>query len=362
MKRSERYRRELLEQVIPFWMRNSVDTEQGGFWTCLDREGKRYDDRKYVWMNGRQVWTLSKLYQRVEPREEWLAAAKAGAEFLRRHVYDEQGRCYFALTRDGRPAAYQRKPYGAAFVMLGLLELSKVTGDEALRAEAVSLYERTQGWIADPASLGRPQYGPPASQLADIYVLCFMAQELGDAAMQQRCLELVKAHEVRGVLMETVAPQSTPEGRLFCPGSSFEIAWLLLRAKPSAEMEQWLLEVIAQTMAYWDNGFPYFVDLEGKPTLQLEHSQRLWWVHVEALVALAQAYDRTREERWLRWFDQVDAWTWKHFRDPVHGEWFGYLDKTGQPELTAKGNHYKGCFHIPRALLYCAEMLERHDL
>jgi N-acylglucosamine 2-epimerase len=369
MTRAARYRHELLENVIPFWMKHSVDHENGGFWTCLDREGKVFDDRKYVWLNGRQIWTLSKLFRTVEARAEWLTAAQAGADFLRQHVYDAEGRCYFALSSEGAPSAYQRKPYGALFVMVGLLELSKVTGDPALREEAEGLFWQIQKWIQDPALLGRPPFGAPASQLADIYALAFMTLELAEVSDDPRyrtvmaeCLEKVKVHCQEGVLLETAAPRSTPEGRLFCPGSSFELAWILLRLNPDPAMEKWLLAIIESTMAYWDNGFPYFIDIDGHPTLQLESSQRLWWVHVEALLALATAYDRTRDPKWLAWFDQVDEWTWKRFRDPEYGEWFGYLDKHGEPELTLKGNHYKGCFHIPRALLYCGEIWQRHGL
>lgn len=348
MTRAARYKQELLENIIPFWMKHSIDPEHGGFWTCLDRQGNLYDDRKYVWLNGRQVWTLSKLYNTVERRQEWLDAAQKGAAFLRKHVYDEQGRCYFALNRDGSPAAYQRKPYGALFVMLGFLELSKATGDESFRAEALNLFEKMQRWIADPTLLGRP--GKLPSQLADIYAMAFMSLELGQSYQPVN----INAHIQKGVLLETAAPLSTPEGRLFCPGSSFEIAWILMRLNP----EPWHLDVIEATMQHWDNGFPYFIDIEGHPTFQLEHSQRLWWVHVEALIALAQAYKHTGDAKWLKWFDQVDAWTWKHLRDPDYGEWYGYLDKHGNPELTCKGNHYKGCFHIPRALLYCSQLLE----
>lgn len=369
MTRAARYREELLRNIIPFWMSHSVDHQHGGFWTCLDRQGKVFDDRKYVWMNGRLVWMLSKLYRVVEPRAEWLEAAQAGADFLRRHVFDPEGRCYFALTSAGAPAAHQRKPYSGLFVMLGLLELSKATHNAALRAEAEVLFERVQSWIADPTLLGRPQFGPPASQLADIYALAFMALELTETGsdgsytgLMSDCVHRAKAHLQKGVLLETVADPATPEGRLFCPGSSFEIAWILLRLNPDAETEKWLLDVIEATMSYWEQGFPYFIDIEGKPTLQLESSQRLWWVHVEALLALAHAYDRTLDPKWLAWFDQVDAWTWQTFRDPACGEWFGYLDKHGKPELTLKGNHYKGCFHIPRALLYCSEIFARHGL
>ena len=347
MTRATRYRQELLENIIPFWMKHSIDHQHGGFFTCLDRQGQLYDDRKYVWLNGRQVWTLAKLYNTVEPREDWLGAAQQGADFLRQHVYDEQGRCYFALTREGAPAGYQRKPYGALFVMLGLLELSKATGDRQLRAEAIALFKKIQQWIADPTLLGRPAKLP--SQLADIYAVAFMSLELGQSYEPD-----LAAHVHKGVLLETAAPLSTPEGRLLCPGSSFEIAWILMRLKP----EPWHLDVIEATMRHWDNGFPYFIDIEGRPTLQLEHSQRLWWVHAEALIALAQAYHHTKDPKWLKWFDQVDEFTWQHFRDPEYGEWYGYLDKHGKPELMCKGNHYKGCFHIPRALLYCSQLLD----
>ena len=247
MTRAERYRDELLTNIIPFWMRHSVDRQNGGFWTCLDRQGKIYDDRKYVWMNGRQIWTLSRLYRQIEPRPEWLAAAQGGADFLLRHVYDAEGRCYFSLNQDGSPAGYQRKPYGAVFTMLGFLELSKATNNANLRAEAERLFAQIRGWIDDPSLLGRPQLGPPASQLADIYVLAFMALELAEGnsnpqylAVMRECLQKVKAHRHQGVLLETVAPHSTPEGRLFCPGSSFEIAWILLRILdylPDAGME-----------------------------------------------------------------------------------------------------------------------------
>ncbi len=369
MTRAARYREELLGNIIPFWMKHSVDHERGGFWTCLDRKGNVYDDRKYVWMNGRQIWTLSKLFREIEPRASWLSAAQSAADFLRRHVYDAGGRCYFALTSEGSPAGFQRKPYSGLFVTLGLLELSKATADQAMQAEAAALFWRVKSWIEDPALLGRPHFGPPASQLADIYALALMALEMAEISSDPRypavledCFAKVKDHCQKGVLLETVAPRSTPEGRLFCPGSSFEIAWILLRANPDAATQKWLLDIIENTMAYWDQGFPYFIDIDGQPTLQLESSQRLWWVHAEALLALAHAYDRTRHPKWLTWFDQVDDWTWKHFRDPEYGEWFGYLDKHGQPELTLKGNHYKGCFHIPRALLYCSEIFRRHAL
>ncbi len=131
-----RYRGELLESVVPFWLSHSVDREYGGYFTCLDRNGKVYDTRKYVWLQGRAVWTFSRLYNQVEQRLEWLEAAACGINFLRRHAFDPLGRPYFSLTREGRPAFFQRKPYGAVFAAAGVLEYAKAVNDSRCCAKA----------------------------------------------------------------------------------------------------------------------------------------------------------------------------------------------------------------------------------
>ena len=183
-----RYRRDLLESVIPFWMKHSVDREHGGFFTCLDRDGSLYDDRKYMWLNGRQVWMLSRLYNEVEKRPEWLEAARGGAEFLRRFARDPRGRCYFSLTRDGRPAAYQRKPYGAVFIMLGWLEYAKASGEDWARREAINLFWAVRRWIAEPGLMDRPSLAGASafSQLADVMVQISMALELAAVDPEDR--------------------------------------------------------------------------------------------------------------------------------------------------------------------------------
>ncbi len=56
------YRDALLQDVLPFWERHSIDREQGGYFTCLDRAGHVFDTDKFVWLQARQVWTFSMLY------------------------------------------------------------------------------------------------------------------------------------------------------------------------------------------------------------------------------------------------------------------------------------------------------------
>jgi N-acylglucosamine 2-epimerase len=368
---AHRYHTELLERVIPFWLRHSLDSEHGGYFTCLTREGQVYDSRKYVWLQGRAVWMFSKLYNELEPRREWLDAARLILDFLRAHAQDEQGRYYFSLTREGRPAFYQRKPYSAVFAMLGMLEFSKATNDLTLRAEAIALFWNILAWIDDPSLLGRPT--PQLPSLADVMITVSMACEIAKVDPDPRypeilhqCLQRAKAFydPARRIFLE-YPPASTPEGRLFCPGDSIEASWFLLHADPDAEMRALLLDSIEGALEFgWDReygGLYYFMDVEGLPPLPLEANMKLWWPHTEAIYATLLAHSVTQDPKWLKWHERVDSYAFAHFSDPEHGEWFGYCDRRGDLTNTAKGNNYKGCFHIPRMLLLSYQLLSREQ-
>lgn len=371
-----RYRAELLDRVIPFWLAHSLDREHGGYFTCLTREGAVYDSRKYVWLQGRAVWMFSKLYNEMEPRPEWLDAARLILDFLRRHGRDPDGRYYFSLTRQGQPAFYQRKPYAAVFAMLGMLEFSKATQDSALQAEALELFWRIRSWIDEPARLGRPVLAGALKMtaLADIMVLASMASEIARIDPDPRyrdvlgwCMESSRAHydPQRRIFLERHGPREFPEGRLFCPGDSIEAVWFLLHAldfQPDAALRAMLLDVLEGSLDLgWDReygGLYYFMDVEGYPPLPLESNMKLWWPHTEAIYATVLAYSLTGEDRWLEWLQRLDAYAFAHFADPEYGEWFGYCDRQGNLTSTAKGNHYKGCFHVPRMLLMSLQRLQ----
>ena len=379
-----RYRRDLFESVIPFWMKHSIDREHGGYFTCLDRDGTLYDDRKYMWLNGRQVWMLSRLYNEVERRPEWLEAARLGAAFLRSHARDAQGRCYFSLTRDGRPAAYQRKPYAAVFIMLGWFEYAKASGEEWARREAIALFWSIREWIRNPALMDRPVLaGAPAfSQLADIMVQLSMALEIAAVDPDPRYLDVLREcyaaaflhlEPNRQVLLENVGPgglrrPEMPEGRLVSPGHVIEVCWFLLHTLervPEAGRTEDVLRILDSAMRYgWDEeygGLFYFMDINGRPPLQLEASMKLWWPHTEAIYALVLAYTKTRDQKWLDWLRIVDDYTYRTFPDPQYGEWYGYCDRAGKPTHLLKGNSYKGCFHVPRALLLSIQRIEQFE-
>lgn len=377
-----RYRQNLTESVIPFWLRHSLDREHGGYFSCLDRDGAVYDTRKYVWLQGRAVWMFSRLYNELERRPEYLDAAALGVEFMRRHARDPHGRVYFSLTREGRPHFYQRKPYAAVFYMLGLLEYGRASGDRGCVDEAVELFWRIVEWIADPALLDRPSYPGqiPASNLANLLVVGMMAIELAPMFDEPRYRQAIRAtldgvarhyDPQHRIFLENVALAGhdlaqLPEGRLFNPGHSIETAWIVLHMlefAPDPARRRMALEALGGSLERgWDQehgGLLYFMDVEQRPTLQLESTMKLWWPHAEAIYALVLACAQTGEQRWLDWLARVDAYTFAHFVDAERGEWFGYCDRRGDLALTSKGGSYKGFYHVPRALLFSMQRIEQ---
>ncbi|NLG51960.1 MAG: N-acylglucosamine 2-epimerase [Chloroflexi bacterium] len=383
----ECYRQDL-DACIAFWLQHSLDREYGGYFTALDRDGTVYDTKKYMWLQGREVWMFSRLYNEWERKQEYLDAATLGLHFMRRYGRDEQGRIYFSLTRDGKPFFYQRKPYAAVFYMLGLLEYFKATGDESCLQESVDLFWRIREWINNPSLMGRPVMAgqPPMSGLADVMVLASMAIELTQVQDDPRYRDVmreaiagVRRHydPERRILVENVplTPMDIhewPETRMFIPGHSIEVAWFLLHilenlpdipADEQAAAQQLALVVIEGSLEYgWDKefgGLYYYMDLGGFPSLKLEADMKLWWPHTETLYALVLAYSLTRQDRWLSWLERVHQYSYAHFADPEYGEWFGYCDRRGNLTHTCKGGNYKGCFHVPRFLLMTIQRLQQ---
>jgi len=176
--------------------------------------------------------------------------------------------------------------------------------------------------------------------------------------------------EQLNVVLESVAPDGSHpdcfEGRLINPGHGIEAMWFIMdiaRRRKDEKLISRTIDVILSTLDLaWDKdygGIFYFLDAQGKPPLQLEWDQKLWWVHLETLVALIMGYRLTGRDECRQWFEKVHKYVWDRFPDPEFGEWFGYLNRQGQRLLSLKGGKWKGCFHVPRALFLCHLELSR---
>ncbi len=385
------YRRALLDDVVPFWLRHSLDREYGGYLTCLTRDGSVYSGDKAIWLQGREVWLFSKLYNTVEARAEWLEAARLGYRFLVDHGFDADGRMFFSTTRDGRPLRKRRYLFSETFAAIACAQYVRASGEEAAWNLARRVFTMTVDLHRDPQT--RPELAAtvppkvfPATRQSKAHampmILIATSQEMREVAdephftadIDEAINEILThfLHRDERVLLENVGPHGErldlPAGRLTLPGHAIETSWFLLREalhRRDASLQESALDILRWSLEWgWDEehgGLLYYVDIEGLPPEQLEWDMKLWWPHTEALYALLLASYLTGDPFWDDWYRRMHSWTFAHFPDPVHGEWYGYLHRDGSLANPAKGSMWKGAFHVPRALLYCLQLLERSD-
>ncbi len=378
----ELYRSNLLDSIVPFWLKNSEDTKYGGYFTCLDREGKVYDTDKFVWLQGREVWTFAMLYSNVSREQKWLDFSIQGAEFLRKHGRDVNKNWYFSLTRDGKPLTQAYSLFSDCFATMAFGQLSKATGN----AEYGRIATETLDRIFKRQSAPKGQFSKTFPGTRDLQtlsipmILCNLVLEvehLIDSEVVEQTIEegVAKIMErfyqpVPGVLVENVDMDGNFvdcfEGRLANPGHGLETMWFLMdiaeRNNDHSLMNR-CVDIVLDTLDFaWDKehgGIFYFMDIKGYPSQQLEWDQKLWWVHIEAMVAVLKGFLHTGNEKCWQWFKKVHEYTWDHFVDPEHGEWFGYLNRRGEVLLPLKGGKWKGCFHVPRGLFQLWKTMEK---
>ena len=383
---AEKYKSELFDSVIPFWLNHSQDKECGGYFTCLDREGNVYDTDKFIWLQARQVWLFSMLYNKVEKRQEWLDSAVQGAEFLKKYGHDGNFNWYFSLTREGNPLVEPYNIFSYAFATMAFGQLSLATGNQ----EYANIAKQTFQIILSKKDNPKGKWNKAFQGTRDLkgfslpMILCNLSMEI-EHLLEKAFLETIIEeciHEVMevflrpelgGLIVENVNSDGSLsdsfEGRTINPGHGIEAMWFIMdlgvRLNRPALIEK-AVETTLKIVKYgWDKqygGIFYFLDRKGCPPQQLEWDQKLWWVHIETLISLLKGYQLTGSKECLEWFEKVHHYTWEHFKDPEHPEWWGYLNRQGEVLLNLKGGKWKGCFHVPRGLYQCWKTLEIIDV
>jgi N-acylglucosamine 2-epimerase len=383
-----KFRAELLENCAPFWMEHGWDQEHGGIYTYLARNGERCSALKSVWAQGRFLWTLCRLCAQYGVREEWMRAAESCKAFLDEHCIDKDGRMFFLVTGDGRPARKRRYFFSEAFYIMGFAEYALLTGDSEALQKARDMYDFVLKIYKDPAADPHQVYPKFEPETIETRALAGPMIMLNVSNILRRCDPANAARYDAGVkeyiadvtgyflseehrcVFETVGRDGRllldiPVGRVVNPGHSIEAAWFLLNearyfgdevlTRKAVDILDWSLDL------GWDRengGLVYFVDRLGYPPEQYEHDMKLWWPQCEAVIAALMAYAATGEEQWAGWFERIADYAFRHFKDDGGPEWLGYLHKDNTRQLPiVKGNYFKGPLHLPRMLMTCDALI-----
>ena len=377
---TEDYRKELLDDTLPFWLPSCLDLEHDGYLTCRDRDGTLLDDDKSVWQQGRFAWLLATLYNTVERRDQWLEASASGIRFLRAHCFDGDGRMFFQTTRQGQPLRKRRYFFSECFAAMAYAAYAKASGDREMVSEARSLLDRCLEYYRNPGLL-EPKFTDvrPAKSIGIPMILLNVVQQFRETIGLEEAEVLIDEfiEEIRDdfmkseleCVMEQVAVNGAIidhfDGLTLNPGHAIECAWFILHEAGLRGDDQ-LLELGCRMLDWmwqrgWDNeygGLFYFTHLHDRPVQEYWHDMKFWWPHNEAEIATLLAYQLTGEASYAERHQQVRQYSRDTFHDKDHGEWFGYVHRDGRLSSTIKGNLWKGPFHLPRMQWYCWSILQ----
>ena len=383
---AESYKKDLTENIMPFWMEYGLDRENGGVYTCVDRDGSLMDTTKSVWFQGRFAFICSFAYNNVEKNQEWLDAAKSTLEFIEKHCFDEQGHMYFSVTAEGKPLRKRRYVFSETFAAIAMSEYALATGDQHWAKRAIQVFEDTQRFLATPGFL-------PAKFEADVKLLghsivmilinvgSCIRKVVDDPKLTQQIDESIEKlkkyfiHPEFKCLLETVGENGefidTNMTRTINPGHCIETSWFIMEEAKLRGWDKPMFDLALQVFDWswdwgWDKqygGIINFRDCKNLPPQDYSQDMKFWWPQCETIIASLYAYLGTGDEKYLYRHERISEWTYAHFPDAEYGEWYGYLHRDGTVAQSAKGNLYKGPFHIPRMMIkgymLCQEILKK---
>ncbi|MDE6535152.1 MAG: AGE family epimerase/isomerase [Muribaculaceae bacterium] len=365
---------------MPFWLKYGLDPVNGGVYTCLDRDGALMDSTKSVWFQGRFGYVAAAAYRFIEQNPEWLAASKSCIDFIEAHCIDpKDGRMYFEVTADGRPLRKRRYVFSECFAAIAMSEYSLASGDKTYAEKALKLFKDIRRFISTPGIL-EPKYmeTQPAIGHSITMILINTAarirEAIPDPVLDEQIAESIERlklfiHPEFKALLETVTPAGelidTCAGRTINPGHCIETAWFLLEESKyrgwDPELTRMALQILDWSWDWgWDpdfGGIINFRDCKGFPCQDYSQDMKFWWPQTEAVIATLYAYQASGDEKYLRWHKMAHDWMMAHLPDPEYPEWFGYLHRDGSVAQPAKGNIFKGPFHIPRMLIKSIQLL-----
>jgi len=388
----ERVERELLGDILPFWLTYAVDYEFGGF------RGQIANDltidplaHKGLILNARILWTFAKAYQ-VYRDEVYLRTARRAYEYLRRYFWDaELGGVYWMVDHLGNPVETKKRIYGQAFTVYALAEYVAACAEKEPLEKAIALhrmiedashdaqnggyfetYERN--WkLAREQRLSEVDMDEKKSMNTHLHLLEAYANLLrlwNEDELRKRLRELLR------IFLDHIIDPETHHFRMFLDevwrdrsdrfsfGHDIEGSWLICEAaevlgdtaileearKAAVRMAQVLYEQAVDS----DGGL--FYEGSGK---ELIDTDKHWWPQAEAVVGFLNAYELSGRDYFLKASQNSWQFIEKFIVDHQHGEWYWKVSRDGTPsDDKYKVDPWKCPYHNSRT---CFEVMERLD-
>ena len=393
----------LENNILDFWLSNMIDDEHGGFYGQMTGEGQLVKDAdKGGILSARILWAFSAAY-RVLGNPEYLMAATLIKDYIIEYFYDNQfGGTYWSVDYLGNPKDTKKQFYAIGFMIYGLSEYARATGDQQALDYAIKLFDgieqhsldkvnkgyieaQTREWneIAD-MRLSELDANFPKSQNTHLHIIepytnlyrclkeceaCPVTSDVVDR-VEKALRNLIDIFTDKILNPEThhldlfFAMDWTREaGALESYGHDIECSWLMHEAalvlgdQAVLDKVEPIVKLVAKASEKGLNADGSMVHEANLDTGYVD-DDRHWWVQAETVVGFINLYQHFGDESAL----QKALHCWQYIKDNLidreGGEWFWSRDAQGNiNRRDDKAGFWKCPYHNSRM---CLEIMERN--
>ncbi|MEK3887931.1 AGE family epimerase/isomerase [Bacillus sp. FSL K6-3431] len=377
---------ELTERILPFWM-GLTDKQYGGIFGTIDYDllvDKKADKGGIV--TARFLWTFASAY-RVTGNEAYIQTAQHLYHFLKEQVHDEEfGGLYWLVDYKGNPKNTRKHVYTQSFGVYALSEYFRASKDEGALALAKKLFFLIEDKGFDRKvnayreEFDREWNEMPNEMLSENGLLADITMNTHIHVLEAytTLYKVWPTEEVKEritnllyILHEKIYNRETKFLGVFFDknwnslidlksfGHDIEASWLIDEAIKAIGIENPAYDKMVIDIAY--NIAECAIEEDGslinEQAGNVLDRTRIWWVQAEAIVGFYNAYERTKDEKFL----ELAEGLWQYIQKKIidcreKGEWLWAVDLEGNPLQLNVGDPWKASYHNGR---FCLEIMER---
>lgn len=385
----ENFIAELQQNILPFWMTNMPDLQQGGFIGRISGDGVSYQNApKGAILHARILWTFSSAY-RIFKDPQYLKTADRAKDFLLSKFWDiENGGIFWQLASDGTPLDTKKQIYALGFAIYGLSEYARATGDEEALAKAKELYYVIEQHSFDKEKNGYFEaFTKDWNELEDMRLSDKDANEKKTMNTHLHILEpyanlyrvwpstelKASLRNLLSLFLNTILDNETGHLQLFfdenwiCKskmtsyGHDIEALWLMYEAA-TVIGDADLIEQVKRAVPLIAEASKEGLQLDGSLIYEKDEvtahvdADRHWWVQAESVVGFSYASVITGQKEYAQIAENCWQFIQHNLVDKAQGEWFWSIKADGSVNrIDDKAGFWKCPYHNGRM---CMEMIE----